>query len=171
MDGALAEIARVSDQWVDVNPDPPRLLILLGDGRERRLREELPETWGLIDRLVATVAAAEPEQDVRLSSARLALMQPGGFMPAHHDGIDGVRWRRYQVALQSEPGVQFVCGDEPRRFLPGEAWQFDANRVHEVRNDSAADRITILVDMRVSPAAGSAAPAPEPATGGPAPPP
>ena len=152
---ALAEIARIPEQWVEVNPDPQRFLInLSSDGRDRALAAELPETWRLIDRLVATVAAAEPDQEVRLNSARLAATPPGGFMPAHHDGnaIDGIRWRRCQIALRSDPGVLFICGGEARRFLPGEAWQFDAARIHEVRNDSEADRITVLVDIDVSPA-------------------
>jgi hypothetical protein len=152
---ALAEIARLSDNWVEVNPDPQRfIMILSGDGRERWLEADLSETWRLIDRLVATVAAADPDQDVRLGSARLGLTPPGGYMPAHHDGdaIDGVRWRRCQIALRSDPGVAFICGGETRRFLPGEAWQFDACRVHEVRNDSGTDRITVLVDILTSPA-------------------
>jgi hypothetical protein len=152
---ALAEIARISDNWVEVNPDPQRFIIILsGDGRERWLEAELPETWRLIDRLVAILAAAEPEQEVRLRSARLGLTPPGGSMPAHHDGtdIDGTRWRRCQIALRSDPGVRFLCGGAARHFLPGEAWQFDAGRVHAVRNDSDADRITALVDIDVSPA-------------------
>jgi hypothetical protein len=151
---ALAEIARISEHWVEVNPDPQRFLIILsGDGQERSLTAELPETWRLIDRLVAIVAS-DPALAVRLSCARLALTPAGGFMPAHHDGIhiDGVSWRRCQIALRSDPGVLFICGGEARRFLPGEAWQFDASRIHEVRNDSEADRITVLVDLDVSPA-------------------
>lgn len=152
---ALAEIARVSDNWVEVNPDPQRFIIILsGDGRERWLEAELPETWRLIDRLLAIVSADSPARAVRLGSARLGLTPPGGSMPAHHDGtaIDGVHWRRCQIALRSDPGVLFLCGGEARRFMPGEAWQFDACRVHEVRNDSEADRITALVDILVSPA-------------------
>ena len=152
---ALAEIARLSDNWVEVNPEPQRfIMILSGDGQARWLEAELPQTWRLVDRLVAIVAGAEPERDVRLGSARLALTPAGGFMPAHHDGthIDGDRWRRCQIALRSDPGVAFICGGEARRFLPGEAWQFDACQVHEVRNDSGADRITVLVDILTSPA-------------------
>lgn len=152
---ALAEIARIPDNWVEVNPDPQRfIMILSGDGEARWLEAELPQTWRLVDRLVAIVAGAEPEREVRLGSARLALTPSGGFMPAHHDGthIDGDRWRRCQIALRSDPGVAFICGGEARRFLPGEAWQFDACRVHEVRNDSGADRITVLVDILTSPA-------------------
>jgi hypothetical protein len=151
---ALAEIARLSDNWVEVNPDPQRFIMILSDdGRSRWLEAELPDTWRLIDRLVAIVAAADPERDVWLGSARLGLTPPGGHMPAHHDGnaIDGDRWRRCQIALRSDPGVLFICGGEARRFLPGEAWQFDAGRVHEVRNGSGADRITILVDLLTSP--------------------
>ena len=154
---ALAEIARVSDNWVEVNPDPQRFIMILSDdGRSRWLEAELPVTWGLIDRLVAILAAEEPDRAVRLRSARLGLTPPGGSMPAHHDGtaIDGLCWRRCQIALRSDPGALFICGGEARRFLPGEAWQFDAGQVHEVRNDSEADRITVLVDIDVSPTPG-----------------
>lgn len=162
---ALAEIARVSDNWVEVNPAPQRFIMILSDdGRSRWLAAELPETWRLVDRLVAILAAAEPGHEVRLRSARLGLTPPGGSMPAHHDGpaIDGVRWRRCQIALRSDPGVAFICGGETRRFLPGEAWQFDAGQVHEVLNGSEADRIILLVDIDVSPMDDRVAAGPEP---------
>lgn len=144
---ALAEIARASDQWTEVNADPPRFIMLLADVFERRLEAELPETWRLLDTVLAMLAA-DPGHRGRLTSARIGLIPPGAGMPAHHDGIDGVDWRRYQLALQSEPGVALIVGGEARRLLPGEAWQFDAGRVHSVTNASASDRITILFDTR-----------------------
>ena len=145
---ALAEIARVPDQWIHVNADPLRFIMLLTGVVERRLEAELPETWRLIDTVLAMLAA-DPGHRGRLSSARIGLIPPGASMPAHHDGIDGVDWRRYQLALQSEPGVALVVGGEAKRLLPGEAWQFHAGRVHSVTNGSGSDRITILFDTKV----------------------
>jgi aspartyl/asparaginyl beta-hydroxylase (cupin superfamily) len=145
---ALAEIARAPDQWIHVNADPLRFIMLVAGAFERQLEAEMPETWRLIDTVLAMLAA-DPGHRGRLRSARIGLIPPGAGMPAHHDGIDGVNWRRYQLALQSEPGVAIIVGGEARRLLPGEAWQIDASRVHSVTNASDADRITILFDTTV----------------------
>jgi aspartyl/asparaginyl beta-hydroxylase (cupin superfamily) len=142
---ALAEIDRASDHWIHLNADPLRFIMLISGPFERQLEAELAESWRLIDR-VLDILAADPHHQGRLHSARIGLIPPGAGLPVHRDGIDGVRWRRYQIALRSDPGVVFAVDGEEKRFLPGEAWQFHAGRMHYVRNDSDADRITILVD-------------------------
>ena len=75
-------------------------------------------------------------------------MPPGAGLPPHHDGIDGVSERRYQLALQSAPGVALTVGGEARCPRPGEVWRIDAERTHSVANGSASDRITILFDTK-----------------------
>ena len=142
---ALAEIARVSDQWMHVNADSLQFIMLISGPFERQLEAELSESWRLIDQ-VLDILAADPDHKGRLRSARIGRIPPGAFMPVHQDGIDGISWRRYQIALRSEPGVLFTVDGEARRFLPGECWQFHAGRMHMVQNDSEADRITILID-------------------------
>ena len=44
--------------------------------------------------------------------------------------------------------MTLTVGGEAKWPRPGEAWQIDASRTHSVRNDSKADRITILFDTR-----------------------
>ena len=142
---ALAEIAGAPAHWIHLNADPLRFIMLVTGPVERQLEAELPESWRLTDR-VLDILAADPGHQGRLRSARIGLIPPGAGLPVHRDGIDGVRWRRYQIALQSEPGVAFTIDGEEKRFLPGEVWQFHAGRMHSVRNDSDVDRITILID-------------------------
>lgn len=149
VESALAEIAKASDQWIHVNADPLRFIMLVGGAYERQLEERLPACWRLIEQVMA-ILAADPDHKGHLHSARIGLIPPGAFMPIHMDGIDGVSWRRYQLALQSEPGVLFTVAGEAKRFLPGEVWQFHAGRMHTVVNDSDADRITILLDTKAT---------------------
>jgi hypothetical protein len=75
-------------------------------------------------------------------------MPPGEGLPLHRDGLDGLRERRFQIALQAEAGADLTIEGESRCFMPGEAWQIDVSREHTVRNRSATDRIVILFDTR-----------------------
>jgi len=145
---ALAELGGQPEHvWLRLNPDASRYIPLLDHGRARRLEAELPETWRLID-AVRAVMAAEHDDHGALSHARVGLMPPGEGLPPHHDGIDGVTERRYQLALQSAPGVVLTVGGETRCPRPGEAWRIAAERTHMVANGSDIDRITILFDTK-----------------------
>jgi len=144
---ALAALARQPHFWLRLNPDESRYVPLLGAGNARLLEAELPEVWRLID-IVLAIAAAEHGDTGTLGHARVGLMPPGAGLPPHYDGIDGVVQRRYQLALQSEPGVALIVGGEVKCPRPGEAWQIDASRIHSIVNASASDRITILFDTR-----------------------
>jgi aspartyl/asparaginyl beta-hydroxylase (cupin superfamily) len=144
---ALAEIAGRPDYWIQLGGDALLTIPLLNGSRERHLEEDLPEVWRLIDR-VLFILAAEHGDHGGLSHARIGLMPPGAGLPPHFDGIDGVRDRRYQLALASEPGVTLTVGGEAKWPRPGEAWRIEASRTHSVRNDSQADRITILFDTQ-----------------------
>jgi hypothetical protein len=56
---------------------------------------------------------------------------------------------RYIVALQGLPGATYRVGDETVTPLSGQVWWFDATTQHEASNNSADDRIYMLVDLRV----------------------
>lgn len=120
---------------------------LLGADGERQFEVELPETWRLIDAVRCILAAGHGDNGGP-SHARIGLMPPGEGLPPHRDGIDGVTERRYQLALQSAPGVTLTVGGEPKCPRPGEAWRIAAERTHSVANGSDADRITILFDTK-----------------------
>jgi hypothetical protein len=143
---ALAELARQPEYWLALNPDETRIILLLGGDDVRLLEPELAEVWRLIDR-VRAILAADHDDCGALIHARVGLMPPGSGLPPHYDGL-GANERRYQLALQSQPGVALTVGGEVKCPCPGEAWRIDATQVHSVRNGSAADRITILFDTR-----------------------
>jgi hypothetical protein len=78
---------------------------------------------------------------------------PGGRIAPHAD-IDGnyvVRddGMRFHVVLQGLPGSLYHCGDEVVQMLTGSVWWFQHREVHSVENNSADDRVHLLVDMRV----------------------
>jgi aspartyl/asparaginyl beta-hydroxylase (cupin superfamily) len=149
---ALAELAARGEYWVALGNDDLRTIPLLGVDDAPLLEAELPEIWRLVARLRA-VLAAEHGDHGRLSHARIGLMPPGCGLPPHYDGIDGVRDRRYQLALQSQRGVALIVGGEHKCPRPGEAWRIEASRTHSVANDSARDRITLLFDTQAAPGA------------------
>jgi hypothetical protein len=144
---ALARIAGRPDCWVQLGGDALLTIPLLDASHDRQLEADLPEVWALVDRALAILAADHGDHG-RLSHARIGLMPPGQGLPPHFDGIDGVNERRYQLALKSEPGVVLTVGGEAKWPRPGEAWRIEASRTHSVRNDSKADRITLLFDTR-----------------------
>src|SRR3954470_19091615 len=143
---ALAELARQPEYWLALNADDTRIILLLGADAARLLEAELTEVWRLIERVRAILAADHGDRGA-LTHARVGLMPPGSGLAPHFDGL-GANERRYQLALQSQPGVALTVGGEVKYPRPGDVWRIDASRVHSIRNDSAADRITILLDTR-----------------------
>ena len=142
----LAELAALPDYyWLQINRDKSLYVRLLGAAGERLMEGELPETWGLIGR-VRDILAAEHGDTGGLDHCRVGLMPPGEGLPPHFDGVDGITHRRYQIALQSVPGVELTVGGEMKCPRPGEAWRIAASRTHSVCNRSEVDRITILFD-------------------------
>lgn len=144
---ALAELARQPHYWLRLNLDESRIILLLGADNARLLEAELPEVWRLIDAVILVLAERHGDTGA-LEHCRVGLMPPGAGLPPHYDGIDGIARRRYQLALQSEPGVALTVGGDVKRPRPGEAWRIDASRTHSIVNGSASDRITILFDTR-----------------------
>lgn len=105
----------------------------------------LPEARPIVMSLMAYV------QGERLGRVMVNKIAPGGRIfphadtPAHAD-----YWDRFHVVLESEPGVRFRCGDEEVYMAPGEIWWFQNAIEHEVVNDSPADRVHLIVDIRLS---------------------
>lgn len=90
----------------------------------------------------------------------ISRMAPGVSIPPHTDRIPpaeeafpdrvppAVYYSRYQIALQAQPGIIFRAGDESVYMAPGEVWWFDNCVEHEVINNSADDRISMVIDIR-----------------------
>lgn len=60
-------------------------------------------------------------------------------------------YTRYHVVLQGLPGSMFNCGDETVQMKTGEVWWFSAKDEHSLKNNSADDRVHMLVDVRIDP--------------------
>jgi hypothetical protein len=106
----------------------------------------LPQVRDIVFPLMASLRA---EQLGRIVITRLP---PGGRIAAHKDvlGEYSRYYSRYHVVLQGLPGSMFRAGDEAVCMQTGDVWWFDASQVHEIVNNSADDRIHLLIDLRVS---------------------
>jgi hypothetical protein len=52
--------------------------------------------------------------------------------------------------LHGLPGAVLKAGDEQINMLTGECFWFDNSQVHEVVNNSADERVSMVVDIRTS---------------------
>ncbi len=105
----------------------------------------LPEARPLVFGLMAAV------QGERLGRVIINKLKPGGRIFPHADTpAHAAYWDRHHIVLQSAPGVVFRAGPEQVYMAPGEIWWFDNSEEHEVINNSADDRIHLVVDIRTS---------------------
>ncbi|MCH7852629.1 MAG: aspartyl/asparaginyl beta-hydroxylase domain-containing protein [Candidatus Marinimicrobia bacterium] len=91
-------------------------------------------------------------QGSRLGRVLITRLAPGKSIAPHADGgAPAEYYERYQVALQSLPGCLFTVGDETVTFNAGDVWHIDNRMTHSVVNNSADDRVVMIVDIRVAP--------------------
>lgn len=87
----------------------------------------------------------------RLGRCLITKLPPGAKITPHVDGgAHAAYYERYHIVLQGLPGSVFRCGDEQVQMLTGECWWFDNSVEHEVINNSADDRVHLIVDIRTS---------------------
>lgn len=105
----------------------------------------LPEARPLVFGLMAMV------QGERLGRVVINKLKPGGVIYPHRDSQPHAEyWDRHHIVLQSQPGVVFRSGNEQVYMATGDVWWFDNSEEHEVINNSADDRIHMVVDIRTS---------------------
>lgn len=105
----------------------------------------LPEARPLVMQLMARVGGE------RLGRVMINKIAPGGVIFPHADTPEHAQyWDRFHIVLQSQPGVVFRAGDEQVYMATGEAWWFQNLEEHEVINNSADDRIHMIIDVRTS---------------------
>lgn len=105
----------------------------------------LPEARKVIFDLMAFV------QGERLGRCIINKLNMGGKISPHVDGHPHAEyWDRFHIVLQSSPGCNFRCGDETVYMETGDVWWFNNEIEHEVVNNSAEDRIHLIVDIRTS---------------------
>lgn len=87
---------------------------------------------------------------VQLGRVLITRLKPGAKIKPHIDeGAPATFYSRYQIMLQCLPGVDFTAGNETVRMKTGDVWWFDNRQEHEVINNSAGDRVALIVDCRV----------------------
>lgn len=87
---------------------------------------------------------------VQLGRCMITRLPPGGRIPEHTDqGAPASFYTRYMLALQCLPGALFESGGEVINFRMGEWWMVDNTVPHSVTNNSADDRIVLIVDLRL----------------------
>lgn len=87
----------------------------------------------------------------RLGRVMINKIAPGGRIYPHRDTpAHAEYYDRFHVVLQSAPGVDFRAGDEHVYMGIGEVWWFQNAEEHEVINNSAVDRIHMVIDIRTS---------------------
>jgi mannose-6-phosphate isomerase-like protein (cupin superfamily) len=85
----------------------------------------------------------------RLGRVMINKIRPGGRIYPHADTPAHCEYySRYHYVLQGFPGVNFRCGEEEVNMKSGEAWWFDNAKEHAVINNSADDRLHLIVDIR-----------------------
>ncbi len=114
------------------------------------LPQAVPIVFGLMARVMGE----------HLGRVFISRMAPGVCIPPHTDRIGpaeeafpdkmppAVYYQRFQCILKSQPGVIFRVEDEEVYMEPGSIWHFDNCRVHEVKNFSKDDRISLVIDIR-----------------------
>jgi Aspartyl/Asparaginyl beta-hydroxylase len=85
----------------------------------------------------------------RLGRVMLNRIVPGGRIYPHADTpVHAEYWDRFHYVVQTAPGVRFRCGDEEVQMSTGECWWFQNALEHEVVNNSASERIHLIIDIR-----------------------
>jgi len=104
----------------------------------------LPEAKPIIMALMARVGGT------RLGRVMINKVNPGGQIFRHADSPEHCRYwnNRLHVVLQSDRGNDFECDGEHVWMRPGEVWWFDHALEHAVVNNSASERLHIIVDIK-----------------------
>lgn len=138
---------QVSDIWLRFNeiPEP---------GQEAKIIDEHESVWypashvlfqakALIFSLMAAVNGE------RLGRCLITRLMPGKRIDAHVDsGSHASYYERFHIVLNGLPGSLFRCGDETVSMNTGECWWFNNAIEHEVVNNSADERIHLIIDIK-----------------------
>jgi len=104
---------------------------------------KLPEAQNFIFWLMARVKGE------RIGRCLITELKPGKTITPHVDmGAPAEYYERYHIVLCGHKGSIFRTSDEQVTMLTGEVWWFDNKQEHEVINNSADDRIHMIIDIR-----------------------
>lgn len=154
----LWESDRIRQEYADHSPHKAAqdILIRFSDTSDTDIGDCLQCEWTEAATLlpaaktiaVAVMAAMNGEQLGRVMVTRLP---PGKTIQSHADVIGEYAnfYTRYHIPLISDPGVSFHCGEEAVNMTPGTVWWFNGHLYHSVINNSASDRLNLIVDCRI----------------------
>lgn len=129
--------------WFNDIPDDPNAVINDIQTNPYPAWNELPEVHDLVFNLMRRV------RGVQLGRVMITRLPPGKTIPEHADGgAPATFYQRYQIALQCLPGCNFHIGEEVIQFYMGECWWIDNSLPHSVMNNSADDRLALVIDIR-----------------------
>lgn len=103
----------------------------------------LPAARPLIFALMSQV------QGERLGRVMVNRIRAGGRIFPHADTPAHANyWERFHYVIASSPGALLRCAEETINPQTGELWWFQNALAHEAINNSACDRIHLIVDVR-----------------------
>ncbi|WP_332605481.1 aspartyl/asparaginyl beta-hydroxylase domain-containing protein [Acinetobacter sp. ESBL14] len=89
-------------------------------------------------------------QGERLGRVMINRIQPGGRIYPHADTPEHTDYyTRFHIVLQSAAGCILRAGDEQLNMKTGDVFWFNNKLEHEVINNSAIDRLSMVVDIKV----------------------
>lgn len=137
--------SEVSDIWLRFNEVSDESTVM--DDREcinYPAIFQLPEAQHFIFWLMARVKGE------RVGRCLITELAPGRCITPHVDmGAPAEYYERYHVVLSGHKGSVFRAGDEQVTMLTGDVWWFDNQQEHEVINNSAEDRVHLIIDIKV----------------------
>jgi len=138
--------AQVDDIWCLFNAIPDDPAAVVDD-----VRVEPYRAWSILHPVrQMALDLMHRVGGVALGRVMVTRLAPGKCILPHADqGAPATYFTRYQIALQSLPGALFRIEDETVNFRSGEVWLIDNTLEHEVINNSADDRIVVIVDVRI----------------------
>lgn len=90
-------------------------------------------------------------QGERLGRVMINKVKPGGRIFPHEDTPEHVAYyKRYHIVLQGLPGAVLKCADEQIDMRTGDCFWFNNALMHEVINNSAEERWSMVVDIHTS---------------------
>lgn len=145
--------ADVDDIWLRFSD--PELCTTTGNviGDDRPVW--FPAAWKLPEAKPIILDLMRRADAWQLDRVLVTRLRPGGRILPHADK-DGDYVQepdrvRFHVVVQGLPGSLYITGGETVQMRTGEVWAFNAHEIHEVQNNSADDRIHLLVDVRTWP--------------------
>lgn len=138
---------KVDDIWLRFNelPKPGEEAKVIDDHESINYPAwfELPEAQNICLDLMRQMRGE------RLGRVLITSLASGKTIAPHVDGGSHASYyERYHVVLQGLPGSIFHCGGETVQMLTGQVWWFQNQELHECVNNSADDRVHLVIDIR-----------------------